>query len=179
MEMLSKLIGGIFLVTIFSLTAFAQSHQEDVKFSMYPAKVYKGQISIPSYYVRSEGVWRDELGKQTAPPAINFGGKYFVGLHSCGTDCRYYTLTDLSTGKNLNSLDIFSSDGEKPSKTKDGRTYVTDLVTRANSMLVVAQYHVNEGFRNPAECRQRFFLFDSNAKKLDPVTGTINHCGIQ
>jgi len=174
---MQRKIAGVFVVyALLGASVLAQTPQERPKFSDYPAILYKGPLRIPSYYVKTGDVWRDDMGKEVAPPTINFAGKYHLGLHSCGAECRYFTLSDLSTGQDTKALDMFSSDGEKPSKTTDGRTYITGLLSHADSTMVVAQYHIDESDSHPSECRERIFVLDSNGRKLTPVTGTINGC---
>jgi hypothetical protein len=68
-------------------------------FNQYPVPIYSGMLHVPKKYVLREGVWRDELGKEIGRPEINFSGKYYVGLHSCGAECRYFPFGDLATGR--------------------------------------------------------------------------------
>ncbi|TAM55233.1 MAG: hypothetical protein EPN57_03350 [Paraburkholderia sp.] len=161
---------------LFSFSALAEDNHQKPKFSDYPAMPYTGRPLILSYYVKSGDTWRDDMGKEVAPPTINFSGKYHVGLHSCGTECRYYTLSDLPTGSDSKALDMFSSDGEKPTRTKDGRSYVTDLVTRPTSAMIVAQYHIDASGDRSAECRERVFLFSRNDDVIKPITATTSGC---
>ena len=85
--------------------------------------------------------------------------------------CRYYTMTDLSSGRELSLLSDFGA-AEPPPKTREGYPYVTDLVTRANSKLLVAQYRIDSP--RGEECRERAFVFD--ADKLTPTAGTRRTC---
>lgn len=171
-----KIIGALVLCLILSSPALAQNRLNNPEFSNYPATIFVGRLMIPPYYVKSADVWRDDMGKQVAAPTVNFAGKHYVGLHSCGTECGYYTLSDLSTGKDLKALDMFSSDGEKPLKTRDGRTYITELVTRPDSAMIVARYRIDESSGHPAECRERIFTLSSDGQKVAPITGTIKGC---
>ena len=128
------------------------------RFEDYKVAIYTGAIHQPKWIRRGEaGEWRDELDKLVEPPEINFAGKYFVAVHSCGTGCRYYTMTDLSSGRELKFLKDFGA---------------ADLLTRANSKLLVAQYHVNSP--RDEECRERAFLFDG--KLITPLTNTRRTC---
>jgi hypothetical protein len=155
----------------FSLTPSSAS-QSASRFEEYKVPVYKGAIHRPKWirHVRGDE-WRDNLGKLVDPPEVNFAGKYFVVVHSCGTGCRYYTMTDLSSGRALDLLKDFGA-AEPAPKTRDGYPYVTDLITRANSKLLVAQYHVELG--SGEECRERAFVFDG--EKITPVTNTQRTC---
>lgn len=172
-----RFLGAILLGIVWCGShAFAAGDNAVPKFSDYPSPTYSGTVHIPSYYVKSGDVWRDDMGKEVSPPTINFAGKYYIGLHSCGTECRYYTLSDLTTGSDSKALDMFSSDGEKIQTTSDGRTYVTELISQPNSKLLVAQYHIDQSPSKPAECRQRMFVLDDNGDKITPVTKTLVGC---
>jgi len=114
--------------------------------------------------------WRDKLGKLVEPPRINFAGKYFVAVHSGGTGCSYYTTTDLSSGQELDLLKDFGA-AEPPPKMREGYPYVTDLVTRAKSRLVVAQFHLDSPRGN--ECRERAFILEG--EKITPVVWIRSH----
>ena len=164
-------------VASYGLQAFAAGDAAAPKFSDYPTTIYSGSLRIPSYYVNSDGMWRDDMGKTVAPPKVNLAGKYYVGLHSCGTECRYYTLSDLTTGIDSKALDIFSSDGVKPQKISDGRAYVTELISHPESKLVIAQYHIDPTAEKPAECREKMFLLSDDGQKVSPLTKTLGSCG--
>lgn len=98
--------------------------------------VYKN--ILPKGYTFADGIWRDDQGKTIEKPNVNFAGKYWVGLHSCGAECRYYSMLDLSTGTESRALDMFSTT-EPPSRTRNGNLYVTNLVTHAKSNRLVAR----------------------------------------
>jgi hypothetical protein len=167
---------ALFLVTLLVASAFAHDDLARPKFSDYSVQTYSGSLRIPSYYIKSDDVWRDDMGKAVSPPKINFAGRYYVGVHSCGTECRYYTLSDLKTGGDSNALNIFSSDGEYPPKTKDGRTYITVLTTRPDSRMLIARYYIDKSENKPEECRERVFLLGEDGKNITPITATINQC---
>ena len=161
----------ITLLMFFALTLHATA-QSAPRFEDYTVAVYTGTMQWPKWIRRvGDDEWRDELNKLVEPPVVNFAGKYFVAVHSCGTGCRYYTMTDLSSGRELNLLKDFGA-AEAPPKTREGYPYVTDLLTRANSKLLVAQYHVNSS--RGEECRERAFLFDG--KLIIPLTNTRQTC---
>ena len=151
---------AIVLAFIATLSAQSQPGFED-----YPVAVYTGAMHWPKW-IRHIGTdeWRDELNKLVERPEVNFAGKYFVSVHSCGTSCRYYTMTDLSSGRELSLLKDF--------KTREGHSYVTDLLTRANSKLLVAQYRVDSS--RAEECRERIFVFED--EKITPLTNTRRNC---
>ena len=146
--------------------------QTSPRFEDYEVAIYRGAIHSPKWIRRAaDADWRDELGKLVEPPEINFAGKYFISVHSCGTGCRYYTLTDLSSGRELDLLKDLGAT-EPPRTTRKGYPYVTDLVTRANSKLLVAQFRVETP--RGEECRERAFILE--AEKLTPVTNTRRSC---
>lgn len=164
-----KLIVAISLL----FTCFTPSTaQSSTRFEDYEVPVYTGTIHRPKWIRHVLGdEWRDKLGKLVDPPEVNFAGKYFVSVHSCGTGCRYYTMTDLSSASELNFLNGFGAT-EPPPKTREGYSYVTDLVTRSNSKLLVAQFQIDSP--HGEECRERAFIFDGD--KLTPITGTRRTC---
>ena len=155
----------------------AEDRPSTRNFADYPAAAYTGSLRIPSYYVRDAGgVWRDDMGKQVAPVAINFAGRYYIGLHSCGTGCRYFTLSDLSNGRDSKALDMFSSHGGEPTRTKDGRSYVTELIAHPESTMLVARYHIDGSAAHTPECRERIFVLTDDGQNVAPITGTIQGC---
>ncbi len=138
------------------------------RFEDYPARTYTGTIHRPKWIRHVSGEeWRDNLNKLVDPPEVNFAGQYFVSVHSCGTSCRYYTMTDLSSGRELDLLKDFAA-GQATPKTREGYLYITDLATRANSKLLVAHYLVQAP--GGEECRERAFVL--NHGKVTPVTGS-------
>jgi hypothetical protein len=66
-------------------------------------------------------------------------------------------MMDLSIGTENHVLDIFSST-DPPSRTRDGHLYFSNLVTRAQSKIVIAQYHVLLDPFGAEECRERVFI---------------------
>jgi len=138
------------------------------RFADYPARIYTGPIHRPKWIRHVTGAeWRDDIDKLVIPPEVNFAGQYFVSVHSCGTFCRYYTMTDLSSGRELELLKDFAA-GEPTPKTRDGYPYITDLETRANSKLLVAHYLIQAPHGD--DCRERAFVLNNG--KITPVTGT-------
>jgi hypothetical protein len=144
------------------------------RFEDYPAAPYRGPIHRPEWIRRGESdEWRDDLGKLVEDPSVNFAGRFFVCVHSCGTGCRYYTLTDLSTGRDLELLGMFAT-AEPAPKTRDGREYLTELFSRPDSRVLVAQYHIGLYRGEGEECRERVFLLEG--LRLKPLTGTRRGC---
>ncbi|MGG1944545.1 hypothetical protein AB1286_07025 [Trinickia sp. NRRL B-1857] len=147
------------------------------KFSDYPVPVYTGALHVVSYYAHdSDGVWRDDMGKQVAPVRINFAGRYYLGVHSCGAECRYFTLSDLSTGRDSKALDMFSTAEGEPLRTRDGRAYVTELAGRSDSAILVARYHIDGSADLVSECRERVFLLSDDGRRVRPITPTRVEC---
>jgi hypothetical protein len=143
------------------------------QFEDYKVPLYRGTIHPPKWIHHGDsGEWRDRLDKLVEEPEINFAGKYFLAVHSCGTGCRYYTLTDLSTGRELNTMDDFAT-GDPAPKTRDGHDYLTELFSHPDSKMLVAQYHVELSLENK-ECRERVFLFEGG--KVKPITNTLRAC---
>lgn len=144
------------------------------KFQDYPAAKHSGPWFVPKGAHRvGENEWRDDHGKPIDRPTLNFGAKYSVSLRSCGSGCRYYTLTDLSTGREFDTLAPFAS-GEPAPMTTEGYLYVTDLVTRAGSNMLAPQYQVDNG--TGGECRERIFVLQND--RLQPITETKHGCSV-
>jgi hypothetical protein len=163
---------SITLLLIFLGLTFQVIGQTSPRFEDYEAPVYRGTIHKPKWIrLVAKDEWRDQLDKLVGPPEINFAGKYLVSVHSCGTGCRYYTMTDLSSGRELDLLKEFDVTEPSPT-TREGYPYITDLVTRANSKLLVAQFHVDSPRGD--ECRERAFILEG--EKITPVTNTRRSC---
>ena len=162
---------SITLLLIFFGLTLQLTGQTAARFEDYEVAVYRGNIHAPKW-IRcfADDEWRDELGKLVVPPEVNFAGRYFVAVHSCGTGCRYYTMTDLSSGRELDLLKDFAA-ADPPPTTRAGYPYITDLVTRANSKLLVAQFRLD---LRGEECRERAFILDG--EKITPVTNTRRSC---
>ena len=130
-------------------------------FAAYEVAIYDGDLFAADWMTQSEsGEWTDQIGKPMNAPDVNFAGKYFIGLHSCGTGCRYYTMTDLSTGRALDEVVArFAASEERPT-TEDGREYLTDLVGQADSRLLVARYFIESP---PEECREQSFVLEGES----------------
>jgi hypothetical protein len=174
--MRKKIVFAIFVGVILGIGATASAHAQVPQFEDYQVAIYAQKIHVPAYYVQSGDVWRDNMGKQVDAPRVNFAGKYYIGLHSCGAECRYFTLSDLEKNRDSPALEMFSSAGQGPTKTSDGRTYITELISRPDSKLLVAQYHIERTGGASDECRQRIFVLSSDGQKVDPVTNTMKSC---
>ena len=139
-------------------------------FNQYAVELYSGATRMPrGISLDDSGVWRDSAGKAVTRPGINFAGKYYVGTHSCGTACRFYSLTDLTTGADLTALDMFAST-EPPPATQEGYPYVTYLEFRSDSRLLIAHYVIAGPIADL--CRERAFLLKGTS--VSAVAGTRN-----
>jgi hypothetical protein len=164
------LLTFIFLIGIQPVIAQTKLPQ----FSDYPVKVYRGKIHKPKWLHRgSEGEWRDSQNKLVGDPVVAFAGRYHVGAHSLGAGARYYSLTDLSTGRESNALYRFATSEPIP-RLRDRREFLTLIYTRPNSRLIVAQYLIDYTMTSIPECRERSFLFENG--KIRPISKTIYRC---
>ena len=80
-------------------------------------------------------------------------------------------MTDLSSGRELDLLKDFGA-ADPPPTTREIYPYITDLLTRANSRLLVAQFHVDTP--RGEECRERAFILEG--EKITPITNTRRSC---
>jgi hypothetical protein len=155
-----------------SVTGDPHAFSETQGFSDYPAAVFSGKHNIPDEFkIDSDGLWRDSAGKEIDIPKVNFAGKYFLSTHSCGANCRYYQLTDLSTGIAIPVMDMFTS-ADPPPRTRDGYHYITILFYRPDSNMLVAQYEIQKN--ETLECRERLFTLDN--EQLLPITKKRDFC---
>jgi hypothetical protein len=142
-----------------------------ISFERFPTKVYQGPVKIPKgLHQDPDGAWLDELDKWVSEPTVNFAGEYYLAAHSCGTCCRYYSLSSLRTGRAFTSASMFDA-GDTPPRTKDGHTYVPILFFRPNSRLLIVQYDLDPCTRAESnKCRQRYFVFEGGRFKAISTT---------
>jgi hypothetical protein len=159
------------LAYLLPIQSYAASYA-DPQFSDYPTQVYKGDLVVPAFLKEDGEVWRDDMGKTVFPLAVNTAGKFYMTPHSCGTSCRYYTLNDLSNGKESRALDRFSNDGSAPRKSKDGRDIVIDLTTRPDSALILARYYLG-GLDGSSDCSASYFLLVPSGKSIKPIADSL------
>jgi hypothetical protein len=154
----------------------AQKDGREPQFNQFPVDVYHGHNKIPrEFHKDKDGLWLDESGKPASAPRVNFAGEYYLAAHSCGTCCRYYTLSNLRTGGEISQISMFDA-GEPTPTTKDGHTYIPILFFKPDSRLLIVQYEFD--LCTPVEhnkCRQRDFVFEdghfrSLSKTLQPCT---------
>ncbi|MDR3792480.1 MAG: hypothetical protein P4L03_03775 [Terracidiphilus sp.] len=141
------------------------------RFEQYPAKIYRGLLATPGWlHHGSDGEWTDEVGKPAFAPEVTFAGEYLLTARSCGTECRYYKLTNLRTGKDVEQISRFDA-GEDLPVTGDGHPYLTILYYKPGSRMLIAQYLLD--FRDSHKmhgCRQQYFVLeDGQIKPLSEV----------
>jgi hypothetical protein len=165
----------IFLTIILLCAEAALCQQRQFQFDQFPATVYRGQIQVPPGVARhTASGWIDEGLRSVLDPEVNFAGEYWLLAHSCGTYCRWYSLSNLRTGKEIRDISQFAT-AEPTPMTKDGIPYLTILYSQPNSRLLIAEYHLNFDVPNQQEtCRQRYFLLD--AGKINPISKTFPFC---
>ncbi|MDR2152337.1 MAG: hypothetical protein LBO72_05920 [Helicobacteraceae bacterium] len=165
-----------FFIFLALVGALGASSTTTSYFETHSVSVYKGKIIVPDKFKKdSEGVWRDEFGKGMDEPHINFAGKYFLSLHSCGAECRYYQLADLTSGRSVSGLEMFAS-GDPPNLTREGYRYMTILDYGADSRAIVAQYQIDTDIVGEYDCRERVFVFDET-EQIKPISKTRYGCG--
>lgn len=141
-----------------------ESHTTDINsdlFDKYLVDIYRGKTIPPKEYTQEDGIWFDDLGKAVNPPIINFAGSYNIGLHSCGYGCRYYTLTNLTNGKDFSKvLQDFTSNPENNTVTN----YFIELFSKPDSNLLQARYYETPDSEDYQDC---YFIFkDKNLEKI-------------
>lgn len=137
----------------------SDNNENDHLFEKYSVTSYQDDIKIPSGYTHKDGIWFDHLGKVVNPVVINFSGKYYIGLHSCGYSCRYYTLNDLVENKDYsNELKGFTSSPEA----NVGSNYFIELLYQPSSNLLIARYHKNIDSEEYQDC---YFVLEENKIK--------------
>ncbi len=152
----------------------SQPPKRQFQFDQYPVEIYKGPMHTPSGLRNIDGSWRDESGKMVAPPEVTFAGEYYLAVHSCGADCRYYQLSNLRTGTDIDEISRFST-GEMPPKTEDGHSYLTILHYQPDSRLIIAEYLLDFDGRDAKEaCRQQYFVLEGD--KIRALSQVFRFC---
>ena len=191
-----KKIIRFLLLAVLSAFLSSAAAQTRPAFQDYPAEIYTGKIHIPKGLYKEQREkfkeifgeirWRNEEGKRVWSPEINFAGKYFVFGNSCGQGCRYYRMTDLSTGKDVdNNIDTFNTSIDAKLKdlrikTKDGRMCVASPETWPDSRLmkITCEAYWPVYTKKGEEiytCEERYYLLD-NKENLRPVTNRRYKC---
>jgi hypothetical protein len=152
----------------------AQEEVHIVQFGQFPVKIFEGSLKTPKdLHKDSDGAWRDALNKWVEPPVINFAGEYYLAAHSCGTGCRYYQLTNLRTGSEIQQIGMFDA-GDPLPRTRDGHTYAPILFFKSDSKLLIVQYEIDPLTSKKRQCRQRYFLF--NGESFTAISKTFSSC---
>ena len=164
-----------FVAFCFFQPCVAQKNVDAVQYGQFPVKIYEGPIRIPTYVSKvSDGEWRDENYKLVEPPEVNFAGEYYLSAHSCGTSCRYYQLTNLRTGSEVDQISMFNA-GEPLPQTKDRHDYLPILLHRPDSKLLIVQYLIDPiKTADKSHCRQRYFVFDGG--RITAISKTFLSC---
>lgn len=153
----------------------AQEEAHATQFGQFPVRIYEGPIKTSKdLHKDSDGVWRDALNKLVEPPGVNFAGEYYLAAHSCGTECRYYQLTNLRTGSEIGQVGMFDA-GDPPPRTRDRHTYVPILFFKPDSKLLIVQYEIDPLTQEKrSQCRQRYFVFDGD--RFTAISKTFRSC---
>ena len=161
-----KVVYAVIVVISLVSVSNSQSRSRLPRFEQYKTKVHSGKIRHPKWMSFENGNARDEQGKLTDRAHINFAGKYFISAHSCGTECRYYTMTDLSNGRDSGLPSIFDASEATPRKD------IPILFTRRFSNLLIVQYLPK--LEGGSKCRERSYLLSNG--KFKPLTRLVNDC---
>lgn len=165
-------------LTLYYLAALLPEHAYAAnpptpKFTDYPAEIYTGKWMLPSFIKQDGDIWRDNMGKMVPPPSINTAGKFYIAAHSCGTSCRYYTLTDLSNGRHSQALSLFSSQRARSKNSKIGYITTVELITHTESFLVLARSYSETTNRQSSQCLARYFVLSDDGKLIKPITKSL------
>ena len=147
----------IFLVLLLVLPISALGQRP--RFGEHPVSMYEGKLHFPKWCRHVQGTeWRDGQNKLVEPPSINFAGKYYVAGHSLGAGARYYTLTDLTSGRELSVLDRFATTEGSP-ELPNGMHYLVSLTSRQTSSLLRVRFQQENWAADSGQCFERYFLF--------------------
>lgn len=162
----------VLFVFLSVLPIFALSQRP--RFNDSRVHAYQGKIHLPKWARHVQGTeWRDALGKGVGPPSVNFAGKYYIAGHSLGTGARYYTLTDLSTGRELSFLDKFATT-EDSLQSSNGMHYLITLDSQRTSRLLRVRFQQITWGADLGSCHERYFLL--NEEKLLAVGAKSYRC---
>jgi hypothetical protein len=163
-------IGGVIVP---SSAFWGQTRQ--FQFEQFPVSVYAGRIHIPHGLHRiGDGEWIGSNGKAATPRRVTFAGEFYLAAISCGTDCRYYQLTDLRTGTDIPGIRMFAGAEPLP-VTIDGHPYLTILYFKPDSRLLIAEYHLDPDQPGKTEtCRRSYFTFEKS--KIRAISKTFSNC---
>src|ERR1700753_590162 len=111
--MFLRLLVCIAMVSALSLPATPQAHVKPSRpfsFDQFRVPLYQGPLKPPGDVHKSpDGSWRDDENKSVEGPEVNFAGEYYLAAHSCGTNCRYYELISLRSGRDFKGISMFDA----------------------------------------------------------------------
>ena len=142
----------IFMVLLFSILLNANELAKE--FEKYPTKVYNGELLFPQDYQCDENNCKD-INYKIVDLSLNFAGKYAVVLHSCGTECRFYSMIDVTNANE--DFEILSRFNTTPD-TSSSKESIDILTHSKNSKLLIVQK-----FYSDDTCIQEKFILDDNA----------------
>lgn len=116
----------------------------------------RGRLYLPEGYIQKDDIWFDDLGKAVNPPVINFAGSYNISSHSCGSGFRYYTLTNLTNGKDFSEIFANFVSGQE---NNTAINYFIELVSKPDSNLLLARYYKKLDSEDFQDC---YFIFKDN-----------------
>ena len=166
----------LLLCALMVLAGSSYAGQNEPAFQTYPATPDPSAYRAPTWAHKEEeeaGPWRDEFGKLVETPQVNFAGHYYLAVHSCGASCRYYSLTDLRTGRELPVPDQFQSTESKRTRI-NGRPYVAELIYRPDSRLLIVQLSLEYGRANEADCTEQ--AYEYLAEEFMPIKAKRTAC---
>ena len=156
--------------------AIASLYSERPKFSDYPVHssftetmVFPPGIKqIGQAWWFQDASWEGDFRKLITPPHINFAGQYFALKVSCGIDCAFTKIIDLSSGTSLNigeQLD-YGENSPKIKFCKSSYLYNIDFLTIPDSALLLAQYApIRYGDDEEcSSCREQYFVLDEQGE---------------
>lgn len=132
------------LICIIVFAAISVSADETFYKSMPVKDIYNGEIVLPNEYRKEEGMIFDSIGK-AVDIQLNFNGKYSIVRHSCGTECSYITLIDLSKGIEDSSIFSDYSLSEESGIIINNTKYLSIPVTKVNSYGIIMKYYPVSG----------------------------------
>lgn len=114
---------------------------DEAFFKSMPVKdIYNGKNILPNEYSKKEGIIFDSLGK-AVDIQLNFNGRYSIVRHSCGMECSYITLIDLSNGSENSSIFSDYSLSEAGSIMINNEKYLSIPVSKADSYGIIMKYY--------------------------------------
>jgi hypothetical protein len=183
MKRLSLTVPAILAILMCARVCLAQKPVHQFEFKQFPAEVYQGKHHVPHYLRKDpDGGWIEaDTGKPAAAPAVTFAGEYDLAAYTCGTCCRFYKMTSMRTGREVNKVSMFDTErisdaGEEiDAQTRDGHPYVPVLHFKPNSNLLIVQYQLDLcTIGAKSTCRQRYYVFEKG--EFRSISKTLPFC---